>query len=306
MNISQLECFASLANTLNFVKTADQLALSQPAVSKQIRALETELGTKLFERTSRSVSLTPVGEQFLPEVTDMLNILYRSKNWISAYTGANRNPLRIGYTDPLMMPLVSELLKEYLSKWPDVVITPELAFDQTDANLGRLQKSQLDCLLSMRDARFDDCEIIFTPLQTCGFLCCVSKTHPIAREYLDHPEQPLTISTDQFMPYRQIIATPPYLMKRYYSRGHRILPVNDEADNIICSNTNEAYALVLSGIGYSMIPEYLRVDHPDALFLEWTESQHAPFGVYYRKAKDKASPLSRFIQIAKKHFSEMR
>ena len=71
MNISQLECFVSLASTLNFVKTADQLGLTQPAVTKQLKAIESELGTKLFQRTSRSVVLTPVGEQFLWELTGM-------------------------------------------------------------------------------------------------------------------------------------------------------------------------------------------------------------------------------------------
>ena len=94
MNTSQLECFVTLAGTLNFVKTAEILGLSQPAVSKQIRAIETELGAALFRRTSRAVSLTPVGERFLPEATDMLNIFNRSRAWIHSYTEENRKSAR--------------------------------------------------------------------------------------------------------------------------------------------------------------------------------------------------------------------
>ncbi len=81
MNTTQLECFVSLANTLNYVKTADQLGLTQPAVSKQIKSLENELGTRLFDRTTRFVSLTQVGQQFLPEASNILNTYYHSKEW---------------------------------------------------------------------------------------------------------------------------------------------------------------------------------------------------------------------------------
>ena len=61
MNTSQLECFISLANTLNYMKTSEQLGLTQPAVTKQIQSLETELCCKLFNRTTRSVTLTRAG-----------------------------------------------------------------------------------------------------------------------------------------------------------------------------------------------------------------------------------------------------
>lgn len=299
MNTAQLECFVSLASTLNFMKTADQLGLTQPAVTKQIKAIETELGAELFHRTSRSVSLTKVGEAFLPEATDMLNIFTRSKNWIRSYTGENRNPLRIGYSDPLVMQILSEILKRYLGHWPDSVITPELVCDQTDANLSRLQKGQLDCVLSMQDLHFEDSDITFTALQNCGFLCSVAKTHPLAAAYLADLKKPREISTEEIWPYRQIIAIPPYLLKKYFTRGRSLLPVNDEADNIICSDINESYALVLSGIGYSMIPEYLNVGHPDILYLKWKESNRAPFGIYYRKPEDKNAVLARFVRATK-------
>ena len=302
MNISQLECFVSLASTLNFVKTADQLGLTQPAVTKQLKAIEAELGTTLFQRTSRSVALTPVGEQFLSEASEMLNIYYRTKNWISAYSGNTRNPIRVGYTDPMVMPHISNILKQFTNTQAGNIITPELVFDQTDANLGRLKKDQLDCLFAMRDALFDDAEIIFSPLMTCGFLCAVSKTHPLAKPYLDDPARALEVTTEQIWEYRQIIATPPYLMKRYFSKGKHVVPINDNADNILCSNTNEAYALVLAGLGYSMVPEYLRMNYLDLLYLKWVESGHSPFGVYY---KPPYGLKSDFITTAKMYFSRV-
>ena len=85
MNTTQLECFVSLASTLNFAKTAEQVYLTQPAVTKEIQSLESELSAKLFIRTTRSVSLTDVGRQFLPEANSILNSYYHAKDWIASF-----------------------------------------------------------------------------------------------------------------------------------------------------------------------------------------------------------------------------
>ena len=58
MNTTQLECFVAVAEHLNFSRASEELKMTQPAVSHQIRSLETELETVLFKRTSKSVTLT--------------------------------------------------------------------------------------------------------------------------------------------------------------------------------------------------------------------------------------------------------
>ena len=83
MTTSQLECFISLAGTLNYMKTAEQLGLTQPAVSKQIQTLETELNCKLFNRTTRSVTLTKAGSAFLADANTIIDTFYHSKERIT-------------------------------------------------------------------------------------------------------------------------------------------------------------------------------------------------------------------------------
>ncbi|MBR1741046.1 MAG: LysR family transcriptional regulator [Lachnospiraceae bacterium] len=304
MNTTQLECFISLSSTLNYMKSSEQLGLSQPAVTKQIKSLENELGARLFDRTTRSVSLTQIGRKFLPEATEMLNAYYRTKDWISGFHQTSLHSLRIGYSDPHCMNITSKILKELLPSFPS--LHPSLIYDQTDANLSRLTSGQLDLILGMRDARFSDENIIFKKLHEDYFVCVVSKSHPILEKInfyeSDAPaEKKPEVTSGLLWNYRQVINLPPYLMKNYFSRGHRIVPVNDELDNIICINTNEAYPLVISGFGYSLIPEHLLMPHPDLVFLKWKESPHSAFGIYYRKeaAKDKASALAHFVKTAK-------
>ena len=68
MNIAprQLRIFLSLAESLNFSRTAQQFFITQPSLSKAVKDLETELGVALFERSTRSVRLTPAGEELVP------------------------------------------------------------------------------------------------------------------------------------------------------------------------------------------------------------------------------------------------
>ena len=110
MNTTQLECFVSLASTLNFAKTAEQVYLTQPAVTKEIQSLESELSAKLFIRTTRSVSLTDVGRQFLPEANSILNSYYHAKDWIASFHSKSKSSLRIGYMDSHCLPFINRVL----------------------------------------------------------------------------------------------------------------------------------------------------------------------------------------------------
>ncbi|OUN39630.1 hypothetical protein B5G28_04740 [Faecalibacterium sp. An77] len=66
MNTSQIQCFLTIADTLNFARAAEQLHITQPAVTQQLHALEKELGVRLFHRSTHSVRLTDEGMLFLP------------------------------------------------------------------------------------------------------------------------------------------------------------------------------------------------------------------------------------------------
>ena len=128
MTTSQLECFISLAGTLNYMKTAEQLGLTQPAVSKQIQSLETELNCKLFNRTTRSVTLTKVGTAFLTDANTIIDTFYHSKERISNYQQRDLHSLKIGYMDPHTIYLISRILKPLFVSKPNVI--PEFTQDR--------------------------------------------------------------------------------------------------------------------------------------------------------------------------------
>lgn len=296
MTTSQLECFISLAGTLNYMKTAEQLGLTQPAVSKQIQTLETELNCKLFNRTTRSVTLTKAGSAFLADANTIIDTFYHSKERISNYQERDLHSLKIGYMDPHTIYLISRILKPLFLSKPNVI--PEFTQDQTDANLSRLSNNQLDLVVGIKDAKFKDSNIHFTKLYDEELYCVLNKDHILAKDLKAHKKK--TVTTKDLWGYRQIISVPPYLIRNLFSRRRYIVPVNEEADNAICTNATEAYGLLLANYGYALLAGYEILEHKDLVTFKWEESPHAPFGIYSKSAtlKDKSSMEYAFIQIA--------
>ncbi len=79
MNTFQLNCFLAVCGSLNFARAAEQLGITQPAVTHQIHTLEDELDVKLFNRSTRSVQLTPEGILFINDAREILGISMRAK-----------------------------------------------------------------------------------------------------------------------------------------------------------------------------------------------------------------------------------
>ncbi|NUS91480.1 MAG: LysR family transcriptional regulator, partial [Nocardia sp.] len=91
-----LRYFAAVAEQLNFTRAAEGLFVSQPALSKQIRALEQQLGAPLFDRDGRSVRLTPVGEALVPHAQRMLAAWELARADVERAKAGQRATLAIG------------------------------------------------------------------------------------------------------------------------------------------------------------------------------------------------------------------
>ncbi len=109
MNTTQLRCFLSVAEYLSFARAAEQLNMTQPAITHQISSLEKELDTKLFVRTTRSVTLTGAGQTFLNDANNIIKIEYAAKSRIKKDAYTNIQLFNIGFHTELELNLFPKI-----------------------------------------------------------------------------------------------------------------------------------------------------------------------------------------------------
>lgn len=146
MDMMQAEAFLAVADELHFGRAAQRLRVSQPRVSVLVATLERQVGGKLFDRTSRRVTLTPLGGQFLAE----LEPGYRQMQ--AAFARARRTAretaatLQIGCTAYVAGPAVSRLIEEFSTRHPGCeVILHEVAWWEPYA---ALRRGEIDVLVN--------------------------------------------------------------------------------------------------------------------------------------------------------------
>lgn len=130
MNTRQLQYAVELSKTLNFSQVAEQLGISQPALSKQILNLEKDLGLKLFDRNTVPITITPAGQYFLREAEKLLYHEEQLLKSMEEFKDGERGQLVIGISPFRSLYLIPQIVKKTKEKYPDVqVVLHEAASD---------------------------------------------------------------------------------------------------------------------------------------------------------------------------------
>jgi len=120
MEVRQLEAFVVLASELHFGRAADRLHMAPPSLSEVIRRLEIELGTPLFVRTTRRVTITPAGVEFLPRARSILEELKAARSAVRQVAGGESGTVRLGITPPAGPVLAPHLIQASAVEAPKV------------------------------------------------------------------------------------------------------------------------------------------------------------------------------------------
>jgi DNA-binding transcriptional LysR family regulator len=120
MNIEGLSAFLAVTETGSFTGAAEQLFLSQPAVSKRIAQLESDLDTRLFDRIGREVRLTQAGDALLPRARAILLTLEDTRRALHNLSGGIDGRLSFGTSHHIGLHRLPPLLREYSSRYPKV------------------------------------------------------------------------------------------------------------------------------------------------------------------------------------------
>ena len=118
VELRDLRIFLVLADELHFGRTAERLGISQPTVSEAVRVLESRLGVKVFDRTSRRVRLTPAGEALKRGLVPALSAVDQALAQTSELSGAVRGLLRVGFVLTTEGPALSRLIAAFQARYP--------------------------------------------------------------------------------------------------------------------------------------------------------------------------------------------
>ncbi|MFC5430283.1 LysR family transcriptional regulator [Paraburkholderia denitrificans] len=302
-DLRQLRYFVAVAEEQHFGRAAARLSMTQPPLSQAIRALEETLGVELFARTRRSVELTPVGADLLPEVRRLLAAAQALRPLAQSLSRGEAGVLGLAFVSTADYGLLPLLLREFGARYPRVRL--QLTEATSDVQLDELAAGRIDAGL------------VIAPLPP---------RHAAQLSYLPIAREPLVIAMprdlsartggvpaddwcDTPVSLRDLADTPLVVFPRHLAPGfYDIIMDCYGAAGLVPRVGQEAIqmqtivSLVSAGMGVALVPQSLR-------HLRRTGVAYRPFaqavptietGLVWRAAE--VSPvLAAFIEIVRAH-----
>lgn len=180
MNLNQLKYFISVAEHQSFTKAANQYYISQTAITQQVQALETTIGTQLIDRTTRPISLTPSGTVFLAEARSILRHMDTAVSRTREASHGLMGTLRIGYTKGYEQSSLPKRLRDFHREFPNILIT--CYRNDTDMLAAGLLNREYDIIFTWDSTNIRQEEALQIRLiEKFPLYVALYNTHPFAR-----------------------------------------------------------------------------------------------------------------------------
>lgn len=252
MNLEQLGSFVEVARVGNFTRAAEQLHLTQPSLSRQISALEHDLGAELFHRARAGSSLTAAGESLLPLARRMLADADSARRELAELAGLRRGTVRLGATPTLCISLVAEVLSVFHAAHPHVEL--HLSEQGSRALLDELEAGEIDiALITTSDAPAAE-HLTVTPLLTEQLVVVSSAAAPPLT-----PRDAIGLVAVGELP--QIVLGSSYDLRSTTDAAFRAAAVTP---NVVLEGAQMDAVLrfVELGLGVAIVPAMVLIDRP--------------------------------------------
>jgi DNA-binding transcriptional LysR family regulator len=187
VNLDLYRVFYTVAKSGSLTKAAEELYISQPAVSRSIKQLETQLGVSLFTRTHRGMKLSPQGgELIFDEVERALTLLVDAENRIAARKTTATGTLRIGASDTIFEYFLADKIVDFHERFPEVNI--DLVADFTPDTIAKLKEDKCDVAFVNLPIETD------ADLKLYGNCMLLNDTFVTGGKFADLAEEKLTLA----------------------------------------------------------------------------------------------------------------
>ena len=292
MELRHLRYFIQVAEELNFTRAAEKIFIAQPSLSQQIKDLEEELGSTLFLRKSRTLSLTEEGEQFYQDAKHILQLAAQAKQNVKIISNNKKNKLNIGFlpvAEMRIFPYVMPLIRSQQSEL-DIQFHSLKCLAQIQA----LKDQKIDVAFTrqcINDDQISSIELFSEPL-----VLLIPSDSPFAKQDI--------ISKEDLIRQKFIISeesASPALFEKIQSIFKKLgveMQIAQYSSNILM-NVN----LVAMQVGWTIVPRYVETLLSANVMIKATKVTLPHIGLYlnYRK-NDESENLKLVKSILSQHF----
>ncbi len=279
MELRHLRYFVAVAEEVHFGRAAARLHIAQPALSQQIRRLEQLVGASLFDRTTRSVSLTTEGMALLPEARLAIMHADRGQLAVQRSLAGESGTLRVGFVSSAGLTLATQITGALGALVPSIVI--ELTERTTGLQLADLREGRLDVGV-VRDVP-EATDLTVLPLVDELLWAALHRSHPLAERAEVRLEE---LAHEPFVMFQrnQVPRLFDHISGLCWSAGFRPRVVQEALQFATL------LGLVSGGVGVTIVPDplrslnlpnvrYVRLDHDQAtsrVSLALRDDDHSP------------------------------
>lgn len=293
-DLRQLRYFVAVAEALSFTQAARKLHISQPPLSQQIRALEEDLGTKLFDRNKRHVALTEPGRMFLAEARAILARAETARTVVSEAADGCTGRLRLAYPASLSF---HRALPQALLRFSEMAPRVQLELHEmyTETQFDALVTGQIDVGLvrAMPKERSVALQLQVDVIDHERLLLAMPCVHPLASRKRIHLRD---VANESFVTQPRAYSTTLYdtLMQMAAMDGFHPV-IRQEAQQV-----TGLLALVSAGVGMALVPASLRaVQLPEVCMVELADKQADLLLAVASRKQDTSPVLARFLDAVK-------
>ena len=183
MDINQLRYFISVAQTLNFSEAARRNGLTQPSISHHIGELEKQLGTRLFVRDKRSVTLTDTGRAFLPSAIEIVELAHSSEQKLKKMETGKSGHLNIAAITSSSA-ILYRCLRAFTQAYPEISVS--ISFNTGRHQTVTINEDRFDIHFSMKEMVPGIDTFTVVPLESDCLCLALPGDHPLCAEFREN------------------------------------------------------------------------------------------------------------------------
>ncbi|MCP1145233.1 LysR family transcriptional regulator [Lysinibacillus endophyticus] len=290
MEFNSLYYFIKVAKYENMSRAAEELHISQPALSKSIAVLESSVGVELFDRNGRSIKLNRYGKFFLERAERIIKEYERAKEDLANIVSPGQGEVSLGFMHTLGLEVIPSLLMDVKNLYPNMKF--QLTQSNSSVIMEKLETGELDlCLISSIDR---NSEVVWEKLWDEELFLIVARNHPLAvKKHVKIKD----FAHDPFISIKKGNSLRRTVDELFRREGFQ-LNIAFEGEEI-----HTVAGLVESGLGVSLIPHIKGLEQYNLQIIKVDlENCKREIGLAYKKNGFKSSATRQFAMFIRDYF----